>query len=71
MFFCAKMGGKGDHMNWLMKHADTIAILSTFALCFWTLNEKISKIESDIIVIKTVMVMKNIMPAELTTKTEE
>lgn len=52
-------------MDWFKKHADTIVILGSFAICFWTLNEKISKIENDIIVIKTVLVMKNIMPSEL------
>ena len=57
-------------MDWFKKHADTIVILSSFVMCFWTLNEKISKIESDIIVIKTVLVMKNIMPAELANKGE-
>lgn len=52
-------------MDWFKKHADTIVILGSFALCFWTMNEKISKIENDLTVIKTVLLMKNIMPAEL------
>lgn len=52
-------------MDSIKKHADTIVILGSFALCFWTMNEKISKIENDLTVIKNVLIMKNIMPAEL------
>ena len=52
-------------MDWFKKHADTLVILSSFAMCFWVLNEKISQVEKDITVIKTIMVMKNIMPTEL------
>lgn len=52
-------------MEWLKQHADTIVILSSFALCFWTMNEKINQIDKDLAVIKTVLLLKNIMPAEL------
>lgn len=56
-------------MEWFKQHADTIAILAVFASCFWTLNEKmtdrLTAIEKDIAIIKTVLVMKNIMPNEL------
>lgn len=59
-------------MEWFKKHADTIVILGSFAVCFWTLNEKMNdrfnQIEKDLTVIKTVLVMKNIMPSELTCK---
>jgi hypothetical protein len=55
-------------MEWFKKHADTIVILGSFALCFWTLNEKINLIEKDITVIKTVLIMKNIMPCEMAKK---
>jgi hypothetical protein len=62
--------------NWFKQHADTIVILSSFAWCFWTLNEKvndkfsvlskeISEVKTDVAIIKTVMLMKNIMPSEL------
>jgi hypothetical protein len=40
-----------------------------FALCFWNLNEKMNdgfnKIEKDVSIIKTVLIMKQIMPCEL------
>ncbi len=52
-------------MNWFIQHADTITIVTVLVLCFWTLNEKISVIEKELTVIKTVLCMKNIMPAEL------
>ncbi len=52
-------------MDWFKKHADTFAILGTFALCFWNMNEKINAIEKDVTIIKTVLIMKNIMPNEL------
>lgn len=63
-------------MNWLKKHADTLAILGSFAVCFWNLNEKMndkfnavdnrfSVIEKDVAIIKTVMIMNHHMPCEL------
>ena len=68
-------------MDWFKKHVDTIAILGTFALCFWTLNEKMNDrneamnarlgvIEKDIAIIKTVLIMKDILPKEIA-KTHE
>ena len=59
-------------MDWFKKHGDTIMILSTFALCFWNMNEKMNDrfnaLDKDIAIIKTVLVMKGIMPNELATK---
>ncbi len=61
-------------MEWFKQHADTIVILSSFALCFWTMNEKMNEkfnaIEKDLAIIKTVLVMKNIMPSELSYTSE-
>ncbi len=51
--------------SWFAKHVDTIIILGTFATCFWTLNEKIDRIDKDLAVVKTVLIMKNIMPQEM------
>jgi len=63
------MKNENRHRNWLKEHADTITILSMFALCFWNLNEKMNdgfnKIEKDVSIIKTVLIMKQIMPCEL------
>jgi len=52
-------------MDWFKKHADTLVILGSFALCFWTLNEKINIIEKDVTMIKTVLILKNMMPVEM------
>ncbi len=52
-------------MEWFKQHADTIAILTVFFGCFWTLNEKINVMDKDIAIIKTILVMRNIMPNEL------
>ena len=58
-------------MEWFKNHADTIAILSTFAFCFWNLNEKINQIDKEVAIIKTVMILKNILPYELAKVQEE
>ncbi len=53
-------------MNWFKEHADTLAILGAFAVCFWTMNGKMNdgfnKIDHRLTVIETVLIMKNIMP---------
>jgi len=80
-------------MEWFKKHADTVMILGSFALCFWHMNEKMndgfnrfdnrlsnmrididnhfSQIEKEVAIIKTVLVIKNILPQELATHKEE
>lgn len=55
-------------MEWFKRHSDTIMILGSFAVCFWVLNEKINTIEKDTAIIKTELIMKNIMPQELSCK---
>ena len=58
-----------EKKNWFKEHADTIVILGSFAFCFWTLNEKMNdqfnQLNKDMAVIKTVLIMKNIMPTEV------
>lgn len=56
---------KDNAISWFTKHADTLVILGSFAVAFWTLNEKISSIEKDLAIVKTVLIMKNIMPQEV------
>ena len=62
-------------MDW-KKHVDMFIIISSiFVMATWMSNkfskidERFSKIEQDLAVIKTVLVMKNILPTELA-KTE-
>jgi len=52
-------------MEWFKKHTDLIIMLSAFASAMLWMNGKFNEIEKDIAIIKTVLVMKNIMPAEL------
>lgn len=59
-------------MDWLKKHADTIAVLTAIFGCFGWMSAKFSSVEreihqldKDISIVKTVLMMKNIMPSEL------
>ena len=65
------MTGKEIPQSWMKKHADTIVILGTFAAAFYILNEKIASIEKDMAIVKTVLIMKNIMPQEVCKAKEE
>ena len=57
-------------MDWFKKHADTVIILAAFASSILWINGKFNQLEKDVLVIKTVMLMKNIMPNELAQSTE-
>lgn len=52
-------------MEWFKQHADTIAILTVFIGCFLNLNEKITAMDKEIAIIKTVLIINKIMPNEL------
>jgi hypothetical protein len=63
-------------MNWWQKHADTIVVMTAVLSCFGWMNSSIhnlennmssrfSELEKDIVMIKTVLIMRNIMPNEL------
>ena len=52
-------------MDWIKKHVDTVIILSAIASSFLWMNGKFNDLEKDITIIKTVLILKNIMPAEL------
>lgn len=52
-------------MDWLKKHTDLVIMLSAFASAMLWMNGKFNDIEKDIAIMKTVLVMKNIMPVEL------
>ena len=64
-------------MDWFKKHVDTVIILTAFAGCLLWMNGKFndidrrfSEVDKEIAVMKTIMIMKNIMPIELATKGE-
>lgn len=61
-----------SRMDWFKKHVDTVIILSAFAASviwmngkFNDVDKRFNEIEKDITMIKTILIMKNIMPAEL------
>tara|TARA_R110000868_G_scaffold383225_1_gene650020 strand:+ start:1295 stop:1489 length:195 start_codon:yes stop_codon:yes gene_type:complete len=61
--------------EFLKRHADTIVVLSAIFSSFLWMNGKFSEIEKDmanikqeVAILKTVLIMKNIMPVELAVK---
>ena len=59
-------------MDLFKKHVDTVIILGAFAASILLMNGKFgevdkrfSDLEKDIVMIKTVLIMRNIMPTEL------
>ncbi len=57
--------GKGINMEWMKKHVDTVIIIGAIITSMLWMNGKFNEIEKDIAVIKTVLIMKQIMPTEL------
>ena len=55
-------------MEWLKKHVDMVIILTAFASSILWMNGKFNEIEKDLTIVKTVLILKNIMPIELATK---
>jgi len=58
-------------MEWLKKHADTATVIGAIVGSMLWMNSqfnlidrRFSELEKDLAIIKTVLVMKNIMPAE-------
>jgi hypothetical protein len=65
-------------MEWFKKHTDTVIILAGILSSVLWMNGKFNEvdrrftdIEKDIIMIKTVLIMKNIMPTELAIANKE
>lgn len=59
-------------MDWMKKHVDTVVVLGAIlSSVFWmnsqfnSVDSRFASMEKDIAVIKTVLMMKNIMPGEL------
>jgi hypothetical protein len=59
-------------MDWFKKHVDTVIILTgILASVMWMngkfneIDKRFNEIEKDIVMIKTTMILKNIMPKEL------
>ena len=52
-------------MDWLKKHTDAAIVVGTILSSVIWMNTKFNSLEKDMAIIKTVLIMKNIMPAEL------
>jgi type IV secretory pathway VirB2 component (pilin) len=50
------------------KHTDTMVVLGAIFAGFLWMNGKFNSLEKDIAVMKTVLIMQKIMPAELAVK---
>lgn len=62
-------------MDWFKKHTDTVIVLAgIISSVLWMnhkfneVNQRFNDMEKDIVMIKTVLIMKNIMPTELEVK---
>ena len=47
------------------KHIDTITIVSSIIISMLWMNGKFNELEKEVSVVKTILIMKNIMPPEL------
>ncbi len=52
-------------MEWIKQHADTVIVLTALLTSVLWMNGKFASLEKDMAVVKTVLIMKNMMPAEL------
>jgi hypothetical protein len=52
-------------MDWIKKHVDTVIVLGAVLSSVLWMNHEFNGIKRDILIIKTVLLMKNIMPQEL------
>jgi len=52
-------------MDWLRKHTDTVIILGGIVSAMIWMNGKFNQLQKDVAIIKTVMLLKGILPPEL------
>lgn len=52
-------------MDWLRKHVDTVIVLGGILSSVLWMNTKFNELDKEISIIKTVLIIKNIMPSEL------
>jgi hypothetical protein len=55
-------------MEWFKKHQDAVIVLSAIIGCMLWMNGEFNDIEKDLVQIKTVLILKNIIPSELAHK---
>lgn len=52
-------------MDWFKKHTDTVIVLGAILSSVLWMNGKFADLEKDVTIIKTVLIMKNIMPVDM------
>lgn len=52
-------------MDWFKKHVDAAVTIGLMASGFLWMNSKFNDLEKEMAIVKTVLIMKNIMPVEL------
>lgn len=52
-------------MDWFKKHTDTVIILGGILAAVIWMNGKFNQLEKDIAIMRTVLIMNKLMPAEL------
>jgi len=52
-------------MEWFKKHADTVVVLGAIISSIAWMNGRFSQIDKEILMIKTVLLVKGIYPSEL------
>ena len=57
-------------MELIKKHVDTVIVIGAILSSMLWMNGKFNEIEKDMAVIKTVLIMRGIMPSELAMKGE-
>ena len=62
---CRIRATKDGYMEWFKKHTDTVIILTAVIVSTLWMNNNFSKLDKEIAIIKTVLIMKNIMPVEM------
>lgn len=61
---------RGNKMDWMKKHSDTLAVIAIMFSGFLWMNGKFNALEKDMAVMKTVLIMKEIMPIDLAVNME-
>lgn len=58
-------------MDWFKQHVDTVVILTAFGSALLWMNGRFNELDKDLTIVKTVLIMKNIMPVELAQQCKE
>lgn len=52
-------------MEWFKKHADALMVIAAIFGSMCWMNGRFNEIEKDLTIVKTVLIMKKLMPVEL------